>query len=99
MNHSSRNRKKSGVKAPQYRCGDIVEHDAIGVHLAYEAKPCGDLIKQRLEQMIVVAIDQNDFERSPSEGFGRGKSTKPRTDDDDAGGGSVCSVRSIIDPS
>jgi hypothetical protein len=34
-----------------------------------------------------VAIDHNDFERSPSEGFGGRKSTKPRSDDDDARAG------------
>jgi hypothetical protein len=35
--------------------------------------------------MIIVVIDHNDFEGSPSERLCGGKSTKPRSDDNDAG--------------
>jgi hypothetical protein len=36
----------------------------------------GNLIKQRLEQMVIVAIDDNDFEGSPGEGLGGGEPTR-----------------------
>src|SRR3974377_184089 len=46
--------------------------------------------------MIIVAINHYDFEGRPSEGLGGGKSTKPRSDDDDAGARG-CLIETIHD--
>src|SRR5262249_9119705 len=46
-----------------------------------------DLIEQRLEQVVVVTIDDRDLERRLPQLLGDGKSSKTRSDDHDAGAG------------
>ena len=45
----------------------------------------GDLIQQRLKQVIVVTVDERDREVAPGQRFRGRQSAKPRTDDDDVG--------------
>src|SRR5262249_39813471 len=44
----------------------------------------GHLIEQRLEQMVVVPVDQSDVERNPRKGARRRQSPEATTENDDA---------------
>src|SRR5262249_53899114 len=44
----------------------------------------GNLVKQRLKQVVVVPIDQSDINRDPSEGASRRQSAEATADDDHA---------------
>ena len=43
-----------------------------------------DLVEQRLEQVVIVTIDDRDIKRRPRELRGRRKAAESRSDDDDA---------------
>ena len=84
--------------------GDIAEHDLdVGPAVKLRSDRRGDigrrqccrrdLVQQRLEQMIVVAVDQRDIEWPAGEGLRCGKSAEPGSDDDNAG----CHERSLSD--
>src|SRR5207244_8049089 len=47
----------------------------------HDALPICYLIQQRLKNMMVCPINENDFDRRFSKSFGRGETTKTATDD------------------
>ena len=76
--------------------GDLAEHDIHVPRARQDAadrrgdlgrrEPGGrDLIEQRLEQVIIVLVDDGDVERAAGERLGGGQAAEAGSDDDDAG--------------
>ena len=83
--------------------GDLAEHDVDVLRARQNAadrrgdvggrKSGGrDLIEQRLEQVIVVLVDDRDVERRSGKRLCGGQSAESGSDDDDAGIGHGCGI-------
>jgi hypothetical protein len=54
---------------------------------------CRNLIEQRLEEVIIVPVDDGEIDGRPRQRFGRRKAAKSRSHNDDAWLGGLCSCR------
>ena len=76
---------RTGVGEHDARVAVPREHRTDGRrHIRRRERGHGDLVNQRLKQVVVLAIDHDDVDRRPAEAFRGRESAESRADDDDS---------------